>query len=65
MTAEHNHLPAEGEIRIGVYVCHCGSNIAGVVDVAEVADGRPRTCATRAWSSLATTSSCAPASARS
>ena len=37
MTAEHSHLPAEGEIRIGVYVCHCGSNIAGVVDVAEVA----------------------------
>jgi hypothetical protein len=25
------------EERIGVYVCHCGSNIAGVVDVAEVA----------------------------
>ena len=25
------------EIRIGVYVCHCGSNIAGVVDVAQVA----------------------------
>jgi heterodisulfide reductase subunit A len=23
--------------RIGVYVCHCGSNIAGVVDVAQVA----------------------------
>ena len=23
--------------RIGVYVCHCGSNIAGVVDVADVA----------------------------
>jgi len=23
--------------KIGVYVCHCGSNIAGVVDVAEVA----------------------------
>jgi len=23
--------------RIGVYICHCGSNIAGVVDVAEVA----------------------------
>jgi heterodisulfide reductase subunit A len=37
MTAEHSHLPVEGEIRIGVYVCHCGSNIAGVVDVAEVA----------------------------
>jgi heterodisulfide reductase subunit A len=30
-------LPGAGEIRIGVYVCHCGSNIAGVVDVAEVA----------------------------
>jgi heterodisulfide reductase subunit A len=30
-------LTAEGEIRIGVYVCHCGSNIAGTVDVAEVA----------------------------
>jgi len=27
-------LPKE---RIGVYVCHCGSNIAGVVDVADVA----------------------------
>ena len=24
-------------MRIGVYVCHCGSNIAGTVDVAEVA----------------------------
>ena len=23
--------------RIGIYVCHCGSNIAGIVDVAEVA----------------------------
>ena len=22
--------------RIGVYVCHCGSNIAGMVDVDEV-----------------------------
>ena len=30
-------LAAPGEIRIGVYVCHCGSNIAGIVDVAEVA----------------------------
>ena len=25
------------EPRIGVYICHCGSNIAGMVDVAEVA----------------------------
>ena len=26
------------EQRIGVYVCHCGTNIAGVVDVADVAE---------------------------
>ncbi len=26
------------EPRVGVYVCHCGSNIAGVVDVEEVAE---------------------------
>ena len=26
------------EPRIGVFVCHCGSNIAGVVDVADVAE---------------------------
>ncbi|MDD2709885.1 MAG: CoB--CoM heterodisulfide reductase iron-sulfur subunit A family protein [Verrucomicrobiae bacterium] len=26
------------EIRIGVYVCHCGTNIAGMVDVKNVAD---------------------------
>ena len=32
MSAEENK-PKE---RIGVYVCHCGSNIAGVVDVADV-----------------------------
>ena len=25
------------EIKVGVYICHCGSNIAGVVDVADVA----------------------------
>ncbi|MBA7610702.1 hypothetical protein ES703_17914 [subsurface metagenome] len=25
------------EPRIGVYVCHCGTNIAGTVDVEEVA----------------------------
>lgn len=28
----------EEELRIGVFVCHCGSNIAGVVDVEEVAE---------------------------
>ena len=26
-----------GQPRIGVYICHCGSNIAGVVDVEDVA----------------------------
>jgi heterodisulfide reductase subunit A len=26
------------ELRIGVYVCHCGSNIAGVIDPKEVAE---------------------------
>ena len=27
----------DGPVRIGVYVCHCGSNIAGTVDVFDVA----------------------------
>jgi heterodisulfide reductase subunit A len=26
-----------GQVRIGFYVCHCGHNIAGIVDVADVA----------------------------
>jgi heterodisulfide reductase subunit A2 len=26
------------ELRIGVYVCHCGSNIGGVIDVKDVVD---------------------------
>ncbi len=26
------------ERKIGVYICHCGSNIAGVVDVAQVTE---------------------------
>src|SRR5271157_4211218 len=29
---------ADGQERIGVYVCHCGTNIAGVVDVVQVAE---------------------------
>lgn len=33
--------------RIGVFVCHCGTNIAGVVDVARVAE------AARAWPDVA------------
>ena len=28
--------PTNGDLRIGVYVCHCGSNIAGTVDVERV-----------------------------
>jgi len=30
--------PKEALERIGVYVCHCGSNIAGIVDVQQVAE---------------------------
>ena len=25
------------EVRVGVFVCHCGKNIGGVIDAAEVA----------------------------
>jgi hypothetical protein len=32
-----------GKERIGVYVCHCGSNIAATVDVEEVAPVRRAT----------------------
>ena len=28
----------QDEVRIGVYICHCGTNIAGVVDVDEVTE---------------------------
>ena len=28
----------EEELRIGVYICHCGTNIAGIIDPAEVAE---------------------------
>jgi heterodisulfide reductase subunit A len=35
MTSEKQTKDQDKE-RIGVYVCHCGSNIAGVVDVADV-----------------------------
>jgi heterodisulfide reductase subunit A-like polyferredoxin len=31
-------VDVSGEPRIGVFVCHCGSNIAGVVDVKDVAE---------------------------
>ncbi len=36
MTSEQ-HTPKEPKERIGVYVCHCGTNIAGIVDVEDVA----------------------------
>jgi len=32
-----SRLQEKDEPRIGVYICHCGTNIAGVVDVEEVA----------------------------
>jgi len=31
-------MKGNGEIRIGFYICHCGSNIAGVIDVERVAE---------------------------
>jgi len=36
MTSGNGNPPAKE--RIGVYVCHCGSNIAGMVDVQQVAE---------------------------
>jgi heterodisulfide reductase subunit A2 len=36
--AEVIQISTEGEPRIGVFVCHCGSNIAGVVDITSVLD---------------------------
>ena len=50
------------KIRTGVYVCHCGTNIAATVDVAAVAEFRPRSW--RAWSWRVTTPTCAPTPAR-
>ena len=34
---KHNGSKPEAQERIGVYVCHCGTNIAGTVDVVQVA----------------------------
>ncbi len=37
-------MEPKADVRIGVYVCHCGSNIAGVIDpqtVAQQAAGLP------------------------
>jgi heterodisulfide reductase subunit A len=38
MTKVKNNLPTFDELRVGVFVCHCGLNIAGTVDVHEVAN---------------------------
>ncbi|MGD8402297.1 MAG: CoB--CoM heterodisulfide reductase iron-sulfur subunit A family protein [Anaerolineales bacterium] len=35
---KHNGSKPEVQEKIGVYVCHCGSNIAGTVDVTQVAE---------------------------
>ncbi len=35
---KHNGSKPEVQERIGVYVCHCGTNIAGTVDVVQVAE---------------------------
>ncbi len=38
MSTEKTTPPSPETEKIGVYVCHCGSNIAGIVDVQEVAE---------------------------
>ena len=42
IASEHNTLthspPGQSSPRIGVYVCHCGTNIAGMVDVQAVSN---------------------------
>ena len=37
-TMIENTSSNDGQEKIGVYVCHCGTNIAGVVDVVQVAE---------------------------
>ena len=34
----HDATPTNGTPRIGFYVCHCGTNIAGIVDVKALAE---------------------------
>ena len=44
MSDKPNEPNKDEELRIGVYICHCGSNIAGVIDpkdVVEFAEGLP------------------------
>jgi len=35
---ENNNEHNNEELRIGVYICHCGSNIGGVIDPKEVVE---------------------------
>ena len=47
-----NHAPDSGEVRIGVYVCDCGTNIAGKIDVPDVvefAQGLPHVVVARQY----------------
>ena len=56
-------ITANDEIRVGVYVCHCGTNISSVVDVLELsafAEGLPRVVLARD-----TASRCAATASRS
>ena len=55
-------IARDESLRIGVYVCHCGTNIAGTVDVealAKFAEGCPT------WPSPGITSTCAPTPGKS
>ena len=36
--SKHDHKTAEAPPRIGVFICHCGRNIAGVIDVSALTD---------------------------
>ena len=46
--------------KVGIYVCHCGSNIAGTVDVEDVAQWAGENI--RTSPSRGTTNSCVPRS---
>lgn len=55
-----NKTPQAGKERIGVYVCHCGTNISATVDVEDVAVwSRKRWVRKVLWSRV-TINSCAP-----
>jgi heterodisulfide reductase subunit A len=35
-TSKSEEIEPEGEPRVGVFICHCGLNIAGTLDIAEL-----------------------------